>query len=163
MTVMNDNEFLQYLKDKDAIESMVYQYATALDQRDWALLPPMTIKDLAYNYGGVVEGNATDTWVAMIRSHLDGCGPSQHLFSNVRIKTDYSGQNPAATVDFYGRVMHAGKGEEQHVLFDFWGEYQCKLIRVDTDPAATHAGWRFSEVRQVPFHSTGDTRILKGE
>lgn len=158
---MNDSDFLQYLKDKDTIEKMVYQYASALDQRDWALLPPMAIDDMQFNYGGVVEGNSPDAWVAMIRSNLDGCGPSQHLFSNVRINTDYSDDaNHTASVAFYGRVMHAGKGEERNILFDFWGEYRCQLIRVRDDNLL---GWRFSKVEQVPFHFTGDMKILKNQ
>ena len=158
---MNDTDFLQYLKDKDAIETMVYQYASALDQRDWCLLPPMAIETMAYNYGGIVEGSTPQSWVTMIRSNLDGCGPSQHLFSNVRISTDYSNATQhSATVDFYGRVMHAGKGEEKDILFDFWGEYRCKLLRIDKPQCQ---GWRFTFVEQVPFHFTGDMKILKSQ
>lgn len=158
---MNDTEFLQYLKDKDAIEKMVCQYATALDQRDWQLLPPMAIENMQFNYGGVVKGTTPSAWVKMIRSNLDGCGPSQHLFSNLRINTDYSDRlQHLAEVDFYGRVMHAGKGDEGHILFDFWGEYRCKLVRTES---ANHQGWRFSQVEQVPFHFTGDMKILKSQ
>ena len=158
---MTDTEFLQYLKDKNAIEKMVYQYASALDQRDWQQLAPMAIDDMTFNYGGVVKGSTPDAWVAMIRSNLDGCGPSQHLFSNIRIDTDYSNsQQHIASVDFYGRVMHAGKDEERHILFDFWGEYRCKLIRSESND---DRGWRLSQVTQVPFHFTGDPKILKSQ
>ena len=157
---MRDTEFLRYLKDKDAIEKLIFAYATALDQRNLHLLISMATDNLHFNYGGVVEGDTPDAWVAMIQSNLGGCGPSQHLFSNVRISTDYSASVDSASVDFYGRVMHAGKAEEREILFDFWGEYQCKLLRVATD---THQGWRFCDVKQRPFHFTGDMNILKSE
>ena len=148
---MSDAEYLRCLKDKNAIEQLVFSYATALDHRPSHLLTPMATDNLHFNYGGVFEGDTPDAWIAMIQSNLGGCGPSQHLFSNVRINTDYSASIDSASVNFYGRVMDAGKAEERNILFDFWGEYQCTLLRVATD---THRGWHFCDVKQMPFHNT---------
>jgi hypothetical protein len=50
---MGDAEFLRYLKDKNAIEKLVFSYATALDQRQLHLLTPMATDNLHFNYGGV--------------------------------------------------------------------------------------------------------------
>tara|TARA_B110000977_G_scaffold97622_1_gene128550 strand:+ start:271 stop:744 length:474 start_codon:yes stop_codon:yes gene_type:complete len=157
---MSDTEFLRYIKDKDAIEKLIFSYATALDERQFSLLAPIATDNLHFNYGGVFKGDTPDAWVDMIKSNLGGCGPSQHLFSNIRINTNYSTSIDSARAVFYGRVVHAGKADEREILFDFWGEYQCKLLRVATD---THGGWRFCEVVQVPFHFTGDMKILKSE
>jgi hypothetical protein len=80
---------------------------------------PMATENLHFNYGGVFEGDTPDAWIAMIQSKLAGCGPCQHLSGNVSINTDYSASIDSASVDFYARVMHAGKAEERDVLFDF--------------------------------------------
>ena len=50
---MSDAEFLRYLKDKNAIEKLVFSYATVLDQRQSHLLTPMATDNLHFNYGGV--------------------------------------------------------------------------------------------------------------
>ena len=80
---MSDTEFLRYIKDKDAIEKLIFSYATALDERQFSLLAPIATDNLHFNYGGVFKGDTPDAWVDMIKSNLGGCGPSQHLFSNI--------------------------------------------------------------------------------
>ncbi len=147
---MNDEQFLRYLRDKDEIIGLINQYAVALDERRWELLPDLFTPDVEVNYGGI-ERSGVDAVVGMIQAHLGGCGPSQHLFSNYRVSVD----GDQATALFYGRVMHAGVGDESQLLFDFWGEYQDRLLRTDH-------GWRCYERRQRPFHATGDISILKG-
>tara|TARA_B100000767_G_C19754461_1_gene532271 strand:+ start:580 stop:1056 length:477 start_codon:yes stop_codon:yes gene_type:complete len=156
----NDDEFLAFLRDKESISNMIFQYATALDHRQWDLLVPLFKQDVHYSYGGYVTGTGGDDLIAMIRSNLDGCGPSQHLFSNLRITASSQGDPNKANCLFYGRVMHAGVEEESHLLFDFWGEYRCQLVR-DTQIGAHH--WLISEIEQTGFHHTGDMKILKGK
>ena len=147
---MDDKTFLQYLRDKDEIIGMINQYAVALDERRWELLPELFTADVEINFGGIERSGISD-FIEMIKSHLGGCGPSQHMFSNYRVNVD----GDVARALFYGRVMHAGVGEQKDLLFDFWGEYQDHLLRTD-------AGWRCCERRQRPFSVTGDISILKG-
>ena len=147
---MNDKEFLQYLRDKEDIIEMINHYAMALDDRKWELLKDLFTADVRINFGGI-EREGIDDFIEMIKAHLGGCGPSQHLFSNYRITVD----GDRATAAFYGRVMHAGVGKQKDVLFDFWGEYRDELIR-------TPDGWRTCKRSQRPFHITGDISILKG-
>lgn len=148
---LNDFDFINYLRDKEQIIELHNTYAMALDTRDWSRLNPLFTDDVSSNYGGI-ESHGRDELLAMIKSFLGGCGPSQHLFSNHRITV--SGNKAISA--FYGRVMHAGIGEQKNVLFDFWGEYQDELIR-------TEQGWRICKRLQVPFHATGDASILKAE
>ena len=148
---MNDKEFLQYLRDKEEIIGMIHQYALALDDRHWDLLKDLFTEDVRINFGGI-EREGIDAFIDMIKAHLGGCGPLQHLFSNYRITVD----GDKATAAFYGRVMHAGVDDPKDVLFDFWGEYRDELIR-------TPNGWRTCKRSQRPFHITGDISILKGE
>ncbi len=147
---MNDKEFVQYLRDKEEIIEMINQYALCLDDRKWDLLKDLFTEDVQINFGGI-ERDGIEDFIDMIKDHLGGCGPSQHLFSNYRITVD----GDKATAAFYGRVMHAGVGEQKDVLFDFWGEYMDELIR-------TPNGWRTCRRSQRPFNITGDISILKG-
>jgi hypothetical protein len=146
---LDDREFVAYLRDKEAIESLVNRYAVALDERQWALLTDLFTTDVEADYGGICC-SGINALVEMIQSHLGGCGPSQHLFGNLRVQVD----GDTATALFYGRVMHAGLGEQREVVFDFWGEYRDELQR-------TPEGWRTSRRTQRPFHITGDMSILK--
>ena len=111
---MNDEEFLQYLRDKEEIIDLINQYALCLDDRQWDSLKDLFTQDVQINFGGIERKGITD-FVDMIKSHLGGCGPSQHLFSNYRITV--SGDKAKAA--FYGRVMHAGVGDQKDILFDF--------------------------------------------
>jgi len=110
------------------------------------------------NFGDVEIRDSRDSFINMIQSKLGGCGPSQHLFGNVRVtmndSMNDSSKGDRASCAFYGRVMHAGVGEQKEILFDFWGEYQGELIRTDE-------GWRFASFFQRPFNFTGDFSILK--
>jgi len=146
---MNDQEFMKYLRDKEEIINLILKYATALDSRNWSLLDELFTHDVTTDYGGV-QRSGVDAIKAMIVSHLGGCGPSQHLFSNFRVEV--SGNK--ASAKFYGRVMHAGTNDQKDSLFDVWCEYQDELIR-------TENGWRTSFRRQVVFNATGDMSILK--
>lgn len=148
---LSDTQFINFLRDKEQIIEIHNQYAIALDTRDWSALVDLFSEDVSGNYGGIETENR-DGLIEMIRSFLGGCGPSQHLFSNHRIKIN----GDRASSAFYGRVMHAGLGEQKNLLFDFWGEYRDELLR-------TEQGWRISKRLQVPFHATGDASILKAQ
>ena len=152
--------FIGHMRDKECISEMIFQYATALDYRQWELLVPLFKPDVQYSYGGYVTGSGCDDLIAMIRSNLDGCGPSQHLFSNLRISIDEQADNNHASCRFYGRVMHAGVEQESHLLFDFWGEYCCPLVR---NTLAEPHHWLISDITQTGFHATGEMKILKGK
>ena len=151
--------FIGHMRDKEYISEMIFQYARALDYRQWELLVPLFKPEVQYSYGGYVTGTGCDDLIAMIRSNLDGCGPSQHLFSNLSISIDEQADNDHANCRFYGRVMHAGVEKDSHLLFDFWGEYGCQLMR--NTSAGPHA-WLISDITQTGFHATGDMTILKG-
>lgn len=93
------------------------------------------------NYGGEYRLEGRDQVVGMIRSLLDGCGPTQHLLGNFRVTVE----KDVATCACYVRAAHAGRGEQVSQIYEVWAEYRDQLVR-------TPEGWRISERRMVVFH-----------
>ena len=141
----------EQLIHKMSIMELENRYAKALDNRQWQELEILFTDHVEYNYGGMETGSGRDNLVAMIRSHLDNCGPTQHLFSNFLTVITEDGQ--AAETVFYGRVMHAGRGQQRQQTFDLWCEYRDKLIyQVDH--------WRICHRQQVFVNAVGDMTVL---
>jgi hypothetical protein len=66
--------------------------------------------------------------VAVMRSFLDDCGPTQHLLGNLVIDVDNSGTS--ATSRCYVSDMHVGAGARSHQTFSTLGEYHDEWRRV---------------------------------
>jgi hypothetical protein len=60
------------------------RYAEARDTRRWALLSEVFVPELEFDFGEWTASSREQA-VAMIRTYLDDCGPTQHLLSNYRI------------------------------------------------------------------------------
>jgi 3-phenylpropionate/cinnamic acid dioxygenase small subunit len=118
---------LRALADRFAITEVLTRYATALDHRDWKLLDELFTAEVEWVFGGR-SLRGLDAVRAMIRSHLDGCGPTQHLLANFRIELE----GPRARSVHSVRAFHAGLGDETYELF---GEYRDELER-------RREGWR---------------------
>src|SRR5690348_9572541 len=85
------------VEDRQAITDLLYQYATALDTRDWDLLRKTFTEDGVADYlefGGVNEGG--DAIVALCSGVLAGLDASQHLIANPRV-TSLDGDRAEAT------------------------------------------------------------------
>jgi 3-phenylpropionate/cinnamic acid dioxygenase small subunit len=139
------------MDDERAIEQILIRYALACDRRDWQLMNDVFLPDVVANYGGEYRIQGRDKVVGMIRSLLDGCGPTQHLLGNFRIVVE----GDTASCECYVRAAHAGRGEQASLTYEVWAEYRDTLRRTDE-------GWRISERKMVVFHQTGDRSILKG-
>ena len=70
--------------DHAAIRAVLDRYAEALDSRDWEMLDEVFAPDAVFEFGEFLTRTRAEA-VAMIRSHLDGCGPTQHLLGNHRV------------------------------------------------------------------------------
>ena len=87
--------------------------ATALDTRDWDALGAL-FTESATGYG--VTGRAAI--VEMVRDHLGGCGPSQHLLGNHRVECDLDGDPDRARSRTYGRVFHVGSDDLADLTYE---------------------------------------------
>lgn len=128
----------------------VVRYAVALDRRDWALLDDVFADDAVAHYRtGTCHGRAEI--VAMVRRHLGGCGPSQHLLGNHQVVVD----GDSASSSCAARVLHLGAGSRAELVpFEVFGTYRDSL-------AKTAAGWRIRE-RSVTWDiSRGDWDVLQ--
>lgn len=106
----------------EVLES-VADFARATDARDWVTLRGLLLDD--------VRGYGTDgaeQVIAQMRTHLDGCGPTQHLLGNQRVSfTDET----KARVWSYGRIMHIGAGEKTGKTLELFGEYDDTWTLLD--------------------------------
>ncbi len=87
--------------------------------------------------------------VALLRAHLDDCGPTQHMIGNVLI--DVSGDT--ATSRAYVADMHLGTGALEGRYFRTLGDYHDSWIR-------TPAGWRLSHRTKLHNGLLGDIVVL---
>ena len=134
--------------DRFAIIATLDRYSECLDRRDWARLDEVFTEDVDMDFEAWHERGLAKV-TTIIRSYLDGCGPSQHLLGNYRIELD----GDRATSRCYCRVMHQGKGEHQGKRYEAWIEYADWLVR-------TEAGWRSEKrVARAQMHE-GDPSLL---
>lgn len=129
------------------------RYTYALDERDWELLDEVFAPDAVARYGAAdapaVRGRADI--VAMVRSFLDHCGPSQHLLGNHVIDID----GDTATSVCKARVLHIGTGERAQTTYECVGVYRDRLSR-------SSRGWRITERTFVIDIELGDRAAVLG-
>ena len=122
-------EILLAIRDIQAAHS---RYARALDERNWALLDTIFAPDVQADYGsGEFRTDGRAALVAMIRSHLDGCGPTQHLLGTPDVEV----QGNQASSCIYVRASHRGLGAKSDLTYEALGEYRAQWRR-------TQVGWR---------------------
>lgn len=117
---------LERMLDEREIEQAYGRYARALDRRNWALLETVFAADVQADYNGgefLIEGRSA--LVAMIRSHLDGCGPTQHLMGNMTVEVN----GGRAESRCYVRAAHQGMGAKAQLSYEVLGEYLVQWRR----------------------------------
>lgn len=125
------------------------RYARACDQRDWSAMEDVFLEEATADYGGVHHLQGRESIVAMIRVHLDGCGPSQHLLGNLLVD---AGDN-AVESRVYVRAAHRGAGSMQDMTYESLAEYQDRWV-------FTANGWRIAHRRMDISHEQGSRAIL---
>ncbi len=114
------------------IQAAHSRYARALDERNWDQLDTIFAPEVQADYGGGefrTDGRAA--LVAMIRSHLDGCGPTQHLLGTPDVEV----LGNQASSRIYVRAAHRGVGARSDLTYEALGEYRAQWRR-------TTVGWR---------------------
>jgi 3-phenylpropionate/cinnamic acid dioxygenase small subunit len=140
---MIDSEELQ------RIEQVLVRYAVACDQRDWGAFEGVFHEDVIAHYGTEYHLHGRTQVVAMIRSLLGGCGPTQHLLGNFRITV----HGRQADSRCYVRAVHAGRDALAGKLYEVWGEYADHLV-LDA------LGWRIMRRTMHVHHATGTREVL---
>ena len=137
---------------KDQIITILNSYAQMCDRRDWALGDLVFAADVQGNYGGAYKIKSRDKLVALIKSMLGGCGPTQHQLGNYFIEV----QGDTASSRCYVRAAHVGKGELKDSLYEVWGEYKDKLMLID-------GAWKITYRELWIYHEIGTRDVLKPE
>ena len=119
-------DMLQMLLAEREIARALAGFARAMDERNWPGLADIMIADATADMGtGPVEGR--DAVVAIMRSFLDECGPTQHLLGNIVIDVD--GHEAASRC--YVSDMHLGVADKTGKTFSTIGEYHDRWRRID--------------------------------
>ena len=137
-------------EERYRIEQVLVRYAEACDRRQWDLLDEVFQEDVIADYGNEYQLHGRHQVIAMIRSLLGGCGPSQHLLGNFRITIHGS----EADSRCYVRAAHAGRGAAKGLDYEVWAEYEDRLI-------VGPRGWRIAHRSMHVYHETG-TRLVLG-
>ena len=127
---------------------MLDRYADALDTRRWELLSEVFVPEVEFDFGEWTVASREEA-VAIIRSYLEDCGPTQHLLGNYRI--DVNGD--AARSRVYVRAFHVGIGEATGKTYEMGGEYRDELRR-------TPEGWRSHRRQGLVFWELGSRDVL---
>jgi len=120
------------LDDEREIYRNIVRFARAMDDREWAAIDALTDADMTADLGTGAVGSRSEM-VAIIRSYLDDCGPTQHLVANVLIDVD----GDTASSRAYVSDMHLGTGALEGQFFRTLGDYQDEWRR------SPH-GWRMT-------------------
>jgi hypothetical protein len=134
--------------DIRAIELAMTIYAEALDARDWPALDQVFDADVQALTGSpqAVQGRAA--FVAMIRSFLDPCGPTQHLLGPTRV--DFDGDEARSVTPF--RAVHCDTPFATRT-YEALGRYHVAWSR-------TAEGWRAVSWRYALTAHIGDPALL---
>ena len=97
-----------------------------MDERRWDALDALIAADATADFGlGPLAGRPSI--VALIRSFLDDCGPTQHLLGNLVV--DIASNGVEAQSRCYVSDMHIGAGNKAHLTFSTLGEYHDRWLR----------------------------------
>jgi hypothetical protein len=136
--------------DRVEVLDVMNRYAEACDRRDWVLFDRVFAEDATADYGGTEMLAGRDAIVAMIRSMLGGCGPTQHLLGNHSAVVN--GDTARASCKI--RAFHMGVGEHAASTYEVLGAYHHDLVR-------TVDGWRTAHLRMDVDIELGTRAVLQ--
>lgn len=129
------------------LHRVVCRYARICDERGWAAIDAVFSADASADYGGRQLRDRTAI-VAMLRDHLGGCGPTQHLLGNLVV--EIAGDIVTSRVSV--RAAHRGAGNLREQTYDCMGEYLDRWVR-------TEHGWRIVH-RRMQVGEFGSRAVL---
>jgi SnoaL-like protein len=138
------------MDDRRAIVDVLCEAAWIFDHKQWERMAEVFTPDsVAYGRRGLAAITANTV------RYLGGCGPTQNLLGNHRVRVD----DDSASVTSYVRAFHFAAGvatmararAEQH--WDFVGEYHDELVR-------TADGWRITSRVCTPVAGVGGLELV---
>lgn len=141
---------IEHLLLEHQLNEVLARYARACDQRDWAALDEVFVQEATADYGGSLHLQGRGPIVAMIRAHLGGCGPSQHLLGNLLVEA----RDGAVASHVYVRAAHRGTGNLHSMTYECLAEYQDRWV-------STPNGWRIAHRRMDISHELGSRDVLR--
>lgn len=135
--------------DRQEIVDTAVRYATALDNRDWALLRTCFTDDAVAEYGALGPSAGYAAIEATCRAALMPLDASQHLISNHVVEVD----GDEATLASYVQAQHvrvAAPGGPNRIVA---GRYDDRLTR-------TAAGWRIRHRRLTVIWTEGNPAVM---
>jgi hypothetical protein len=137
---------LPNFEDWLAVVEALNRMSTIFDTRAWDRLAEVVLPDaICYGVTGI-DALVRD----VLRPHLGGCGPSQHLLGNYDIRVD----GDVATSQTKIRAFHQGAGDQFPKTFESIGVYHDQLLR-------TGEGWRLSKREFQVDVNIGDFSVLQ--
>ena len=131
-----------------AIHRQIVRFARAMDARRWAEIPSIMTEDATADLGTGPLASPAEI-VALMRSFLDACGPTQHLVGNVLI--DVEGDTARSSA--YVADLHLGTGALAGQSFRTLGDYRDEWRR-------TPEGWRMSHRTKLNNGHIGSYDVL---
>ena len=142
---------LEQLLLEHALTQPLIRYATACGTRDWDMLQQVFAPDCTTVYGGSYRCEGIAKVRRMISSHLDGCGPTQHLLGNLEVDA-HDPDRPRSRIQV--RAVHQGLGARSHLRYDAIGFYEDEWVRMP-------AGWRIHKRSMTMLLELGDRSVLQ--
>ncbi|WP_075835844.1 MULTISPECIES: nuclear transport factor 2 family protein [unclassified Rhodococcus (in: high G+C Gram-positive bacteria)] len=134
--------------DEREIYRGIVRFARAMDERNWTEIEAITTKDATADLGtGPLASRAE--MIALIRTFLDDCGPTQHLVANILI--DIEGDTARSRA--YVSDMHLGTDDLDGQFFRTLGDYHDQW-------AKTPNGWRMTHRTKHNHGSLGSLAVL---
>jgi 3-phenylpropionate/cinnamic acid dioxygenase small subunit len=125
---------LERIADKLEITDVLYRYATALDQRDWALLAEVFAPEAVYTMGARGDFTGPEAIGAKIASLIGGYESTQHMITNPVI--EINGDAARASCYLHGQHYMPDQRTGGNT-YEMGGTYRDELAR-------TAAGWRIT-------------------
>lgn len=142
---------LQQVLLEHALSQVLTRYATACDTRNWALLDGVFAPDCQTTYGGNYICQGVERVRHMISSHLDGCGPTQHLLGNLEVDA----RDPLRVRSkIQVRAVHRGVQERSTLRYDAIGFYEDQWVQLPQ-------GWRIQHRSMTLLLEVGDRSVLQ--
>jgi SnoaL-like domain len=129
---------------------VVGRYARMCDERDWSAMSYVFSDDASATYGGWPLRN-NQAILAMLRRHLEGCGPTQHLLGQPLVYVDEQGTVTSRTEV---RAAHRGAGALADRCYECLGQYHDRWTQ-------TPNGLRIVHRRMEIALEFGDRSVLR--
>ena len=141
------NPRLPRLETEREISAALFRYARALDERRWHMLDDVFDAAAVARYGPDEPLRGRDAIVSGIRQYLDPCGPTQHMITNIEVRSSRDVASSRCCV----RAAHASADGSA----TFWaiGSYEADWRR-------TAAGWRAASWTMVVSFNHGDISLV---